>query len=108
MADPLPLMGPHGREQARSMNRALAEAVADLHGPPTGTERRAAGLRLTALALGLALGVALYWLLPPGAAGLAALVVAGVAYALLLIASHEMAHGTLLGWPSLRLAWAVC
>lgn len=100
MADPLPLMGPYGREQARSINRALAIAVADLHGPPTVRERLAAGLRLIALGLGLALGAALYWLLPPGAPGLLALVVAGVFYALLLIASHEMVHGTLLGWPS--------
>ena len=31
---------------------------------------------------------------------------AGVAYALLLIATNEMVHGTLLGWPLLEMVLA--
>jgi hypothetical protein len=34
--------------------------------------------------------------------GLLLLLLAGVVYALLLIATNEMAHGTLLGWRSLE------
>jgi hypothetical protein len=59
MADPLPRIEPHWREQARSINHAQAQAVADLHGPLTGTERRAAGLRLTALGAWHPVGYAL-------------------------------------------------
>ena len=107
MGDPLHQQGPHGLEQAPSsplaVNRELVQSVADLHSPQTGAERWAASLRVALLALGLTFGAALYWLLPPSVGGLAALVLAGVAYALLLIASHEMVHGTLLGWPSLSL-----
>jgi fatty acid desaturase len=54
------------------------------------------------LSLLLTAGVAGYWLLPVGLAGLLVLLLAGVAYALLLIATHEMVHGTFLGWRSLE------
>jgi fatty acid desaturase len=49
---------------------------------------------LGALLLG---GAWIYWRLPLGGAAIAAVLIAGVAYALLLIATHEMVHGTLLG-----------
>jgi fatty acid desaturase len=77
--------------------RDLCAAVADLGGPASAAERCAAGLRLTALAAVLLGGAWLYWWLPMGWAAIAALLLAGGAYALLLIASHEMVHGTCLG-----------
>ncbi|MFN9622754.1 MAG: fatty acid desaturase [Cyanobacteriota bacterium] len=86
----------------RTLNRDLARAVADLHGPASTAERLTALARLLALALVLAGGVVVYWALPAGGWGLAALLVAGVAYALLLIATHEMVHGTLLGCKRLE------
>ena len=77
--------------------RDLCAAVADLGGPASAAERCAAGLRLTALAAVLLGGAWLYWWLPLGWVAIAALLIAGGAYALLLIASHEMVHGTCLG-----------
>jgi fatty acid desaturase len=77
--------------------RDLCAAVADLGGPASAAERCATALRLTALAAVLLGGAWLYWWLPLGWVAIAALLIAGGAYALLLIASHEMAHGTCLG-----------
>lgn len=54
------------------------------------------------LSVVLAAGAILYWILPGSGWGLIALISAGLAYALLLIASHEMVHGTLFGVPSLE------
>lgn len=77
--------------------RDLCAAVADMGGPASAAERCATALRLTALAAVLLGGAWLYWWLPLGWVAIAALLIAGGAYALLLIASHEMAHGTCLG-----------
>jgi fatty acid desaturase len=48
---------------------------------------------LSALLLG---GAWLYWRLPLGGAAIGAVLIAGVAYGLLLIATHELVHGTLM------------
>jgi hypothetical protein len=48
---------------------------------------------LSALLLG---GAWLYWRLPLGGAAIGAVLIAGVAYGLLLITTHVMVHGTLL------------
>jgi fatty acid desaturase len=80
------------------LDRDLCAAVAELGGAPTGIERAWAVARLLGLGAVLIAGAWLYWLLPPGLAAVAVLLIAGVAYALLLIATHEMVHGTLLGW----------
>lgn len=90
------------QDEQRVLDRALVRAVADLQGPATAAERVAAGGRLLALALALGGGAAVYWLRPADLAGLAALLLAGAAYAFLLIASHEMVHGTWIGWRSLE------
>jgi fatty acid desaturase len=47
---------------------------------------------LSALLVG---GAWLYWRLPLGGAAIGAVLIAGVAYGLLLIATHELVHGTL-------------
>ncbi|MCS5693961.1 fatty acid desaturase [Cyanobium sp. FGCU-6] len=77
--------------------RDLCGAVADLTVPPSPAERACTGLRLTLLLVVLLSGAWVYWRLPLGWAAIAALLVAAVAYALLLIATHEMVHGTCLG-----------
>ncbi len=89
-------------EDWRALNHDLARAVVDLHGPASTGERFTALARLLALAFVLGGGVVVHWSLPAGGWGLAALFVAGVAYALLLIATHEMVHGTLLGCKRLE------
>jgi fatty acid desaturase len=102
MAQPVPPIPTLRREETRALDRALARAVADLQGPPSAAERVAAIGRLLALALAFGVGAAGYGLRPADLMGLAALMLASVAYALLLIASHEMAHGTWLGWRGLE------
>jgi fatty acid desaturase len=97
-----PSISPHSRERLLELDRLLLKSVADLHSPPTGAERLAAVGRLLGLSLLLVSATALYWQLPAGIGGLLVLLLAGVAYALLLIATHEMVHGTLLGWRSLE------
>lgn len=87
-----------------SLNRDLCRAVADLAAPPTGAEQAWALLRLIALSAVLIGGALAYWWLPFGLPAVGILLAAGVAYALLLIASHEMVHGTLLGLPRLEKA----
>ncbi|MEB3260618.1 MAG: fatty acid desaturase [Cyanobacteriota bacterium] len=88
----------------RELDRALVEAVRDLQGPPTAAERLWAGGRLMALLLVLGAAARVYWLRPLDPPGVAVLLLAGVAYALVLIATHEMVHGTWLGWRSLEFA----
>ena len=82
--------------------RDLCASVSDLSGPPTGREQLKATARLLGLALILGAGASAYWRLPLGIPAVAVLLGAGVAYALLLIATHEMVHGTLLGSPRLE------
>ena len=82
--------------------RELCAAVADLGGEHTRAERLQAALRLLILVVVLLGGSWLYWRLPLGWIAISAVLVAGVAYALLLIATHEMVHGTLLGSPRLE------
>jgi fatty acid desaturase len=84
------------------LDRLMVRAVADLQGPPTPGERLATGGRLIILSVVLVVGAILYWILPASGWGLVALISAGLAYALLLIATHEMVHGTLFGAPSLE------
>lgn len=84
------------------LTRDLCAAVADLLRPPTAFERALALLRLGLLMAVLTGCCWWFWLLPAGLPALLILLVAGGAYALLLIASHEMVHGTLLGWPRLE------
>jgi fatty acid desaturase len=90
------------RERIQTLDRLMVQAVADLHGSPTPVEQLAASGRMMALSLVLAAGAILYWILPASGWGLIALIIAGLAYALLLIASHEMVHGTLFGVPPLE------
>ena len=82
--------------------RELCAAVADLGGEHSRAERLQAALRLLILVVVLLGGSWLYWRLPLGWIAISAVLVAGVAYALLLIATHEMVHGTLLGSPRLE------
>jgi fatty acid desaturase len=84
----------------------LCAELADLGGTLTMEERSWVLLRLVVLSALLISGAWLFWLMPLGWAALGVLLMAGVAYALLLIATHEMAHGTLLGWPPLETALA--
>ena len=77
--------------------RDLCAAVADLGAPPSAAERCWTALRLALLLALLLSGAWLYWQLPLGWAAIAALLIAAVAYALLLIATHEMVHGTCFG-----------
>ena len=89
----------------RSLLRDLSQAVADLAGPPTGRERLCSLLRIGCLFCLLVAGIAVDAALPFPWAVLP-LPVCGVAYALLLIATHEMLHGTLFGWGRLEYALA--
>ncbi|MCS5700505.1 fatty acid desaturase [Cyanobium sp. FGCU-52] len=82
--------------------RELCAAVADLGAVLSCGERLWAALRLVLLTALLLSAAWLYWLLPLGWAAISAVLLAGVAYALVLIATHEMVHGTLLGWPRLE------
>jgi fatty acid desaturase len=84
-----------GRRTA--LERELRAAVADLGAPPSLTERGWSGLRLILLLAVLLSGAWLYWRLPLGGPAVAALLLAALAYALLLIATHEMLHGTCFG-----------
>lgn len=102
MGQPDNPISPPSRQRVRELDQLLVKAVADLHGPATWVERLASAGRLLGLLLLLVAAMAAYWLLPAGFAGCLVLLLAGVAYALLLIATHEMVHGTLLGWRSLQ------
>ena len=82
--------------------RELCAAVSDLGAMPNRRERLWAALRLVLLTAVLFSAAWLYWLLPLGWAAISAVLLAGVAYALVLIATHEMVHGTLLCWPRLE------
>ncbi len=85
-----------------ALDRDLHAAVADLAGPPDSRGRLFTLLRLLLLAAVLLAGTWGFWILPPGPGGLVVLLLAGPSYALLLIATHEMVHGTLLGLPRLE------
>ena len=102
MGHPDNTISPPSRQGVRELDLLLVKAVADLHGPPTWVDRLASAGRLLGLLLLLVGAMAAYWLLPAGFAGSLVLLLAGVAYALLLIATHEMVHGTLFGWRSLE------
>lgn len=82
--------------------RELCAAVADLGAVPSSVEQFWAALQLVLLTALLLSAAWLYWLLPLGWAAISAVLLAGVAYVLVLIATHEMVHGTLLGWPRLE------
>ncbi|MEB3260615.1 MAG: hypothetical protein VKP63_08325 [Cyanobacteriota bacterium] len=62
------------REELRELDRALVEAVRDLHGPPTAAERLWTGRRLMALLLVLGAAARVYWLRPLDPPGVAAAV----------------------------------
>ena len=69
----------------------------------------AAGLgggRLVLFGGGLILGALLFWSTAQPLLAAAALLLAGVSYALLLITTHDAVHGTLLGRPRLEFALA--
>lgn len=85
----------------------LCAVVRDLGAAPTTGEKARTTLRLTALIALLLGGGWLYWRLPLGGVAIGAVVIAGVAYGLLLIATHEMVHGTLLGYRA-RERWLAC
>jgi fatty acid desaturase len=92
---------------ATALVRDLCAVVRDLGAAPSPGERARASLRLTALSALLLGGAWLYWRLPLGGAAIGAVLIAGVAYGLLLIATHEMVHGTLLGYRALE-QWLAC
>ena len=100
---------PVGRTTA--LERDLRAAVADLGAPPGPIERGWSVVRLILLLAVLLGGAWLHRRLPLGGPAVAALLMAGVAYALLLIATHEMLHGTCLGlgrweqWLACLLSW---
>lgn len=94
-------------QAATDLVRDLCGAVRDLGGAPTPGERVRATLRLMTLSTLLLGGAWLYWRQPLGAVAFGAVVIAGVAYGLLLIAAHEMVHGTLLGYWKLE-QWLAC
>lgn len=87
--------------------RDLCAVVRDLGAALTTGEKARAALRLMALSALLLGGAWLYWRLPIGGAAIGAVLIAGVAYGLLLIATHEMVHGTLLGYRVLE-QWLGC
>jgi len=80
--------------------RDLRQAVAGLER----LEARPSQLRLLGLACLLLLGSLGYWSLADLAPAILAALLAGLAYALLLISTHEMVHGTCLGKPRLEFA----
>ena len=85
----------------------LCAVVRDLGAAPTTGEKARSALRLTALCALLLGGAWLYWRLPIGGAAIGAVLIAGVAYGLLLIANHEIVHGTLQGYRELE-RWLAC
>lgn len=92
---------------ATALVRDLCVAVRDLGAAPTPGERARATFRLIMLIALLLGGSWLYWNLPLGGAAIGAALIAGVAYGLLLIATHEMVHGTLLGYQTQE-QWLAC
>jgi fatty acid desaturase len=85
---------------AASLSSELRAAGADL----ANTSWRLGVLRLLLPGLLLVLGSWFYWTTTNSYLGLLAVIIAGVAYALLLICTHEAIHGTLLGVPWLEFA----
>ena len=86
---------------ATALDRDLCAEMRGLGGALTTGERARATLRLTTLSALLHSGAWLYSRLPLGGAANAAVLISAVAYFLLLIATHEMVHGTLLGYRTL-------
>lgn len=86
----------------RPLIRDLHAAVADLQAKPI----QPATTRLVLLLSLLALGGIGYWLLPSWPLRLAAALLVALAETLLLIATHEACHGTLLGRRHLELVLA--
>lgn len=84
----------------------LSAEVADLGRSLTTKERLWVLVRLLVLSGVLVGGAWMFFSLPLGVISLMVLVMAGIAYALLLISTHEMVHGTLLGLPDLEGALA--
>ena len=95
-------LSPNDPVSDTALVRELCAAVADLGAMPSHGERLWASLRLMLLTAVLLCAAWLYWVLPLGAAAISAVLLAGVAYGLVLIATHEMVHGTLLGVPRLE------
>ncbi|MFM8526175.1 MAG: fatty acid desaturase family protein [Cyanobacteriota bacterium] len=85
-----------------SLVSELCAEVADLGASMTMTERLWALARLGILSSVLLGGAWVFFSQPLGALSLMVVVMAGIAYALLLIATHEMVHGTFLGRPDLE------
>jgi fatty acid desaturase len=81
---------------AMELGRAMAGLERIDAGPPR--------LRLLGLLSLLLLAGISYWTLPNTGLAIAAALLAGLAYALLLISTHEMVHGTCLGQPRLEFA----
>jgi fatty acid desaturase len=87
------------------LDRELCAAVADLGGAPSWIERAWTVARLLGLS-GVLIGGSCLWMQPLGWPSGAMLIITGAAYALLLIATHEMVHGTLLGWRRFETTFA--
>lgn len=88
----------------RTLEAELRAAVRDLVQAPVAPWWGA--LRLLLFGTGLIGGSWLFWTLSQPLLAVLALLLAGVAYALLLITTHDAVHGTLLGWPRLEFALA--
>lgn len=83
----------------QSLAVELRKQLHDLAVPLSIQERLLIVLRLLILSALLLAGVWSFFVFPLTLASLALLLVSGIAYALLFMATHEMVHGTLLGWP---------
>lgn len=79
--------------------RDLCAVVADLGDEPSRDERLFAVLQLGLLTALLLSFSWFYWWLPLSWTAVTAVLLAGMAYALILMATHEMVHGTWLGYP---------
>jgi fatty acid desaturase len=94
---------PHG-PALRALEMELRAAVRDLVQAPITPWWGA--LRLVLFGSGLLGGSWLFWTSPHALSAALALLLAGIAYALLLITTHDAVHGTLLGRPRLEFALA--
>lgn len=80
----------------------LRRQMRDLAAPLSNGERLVVIVRLLIPGVVLLSGLWLFFSCPLSLTSLALLLVCGIAYALLFIATHDMVHGTLLGWPRLE------
>ena len=76
--------------------------MVDLSRPLSLSERLFVLLRLVLLSTVLVAGVWFFFVWPLGPVSVTLLLVSGLAYALLFIATHEMVHGTLFGCPRIE------